>query len=251
MNYAENGKTETKSDFKITPGVWYNIEMYYYKGSDGKYYTDYTFADPDGESLKIEASPSGQTVKTATRFYFSTSTKRQCVVSYDDIKIEEIKDDGVSYTNDFADASALSGWSGVTVNNGTAQISSKASYTANVNLSAEIGFDFLSASLANAQILKLNTADSSCDFTCDANGKLYYNCGAYQSLIDTDKLKASQTAKISVKCIYDQMYENIRLELAIDGEVVANLPFVTESQVITTVEFAGVMDLDNFFVKNL
>ena len=89
--YLENGAANTQSDTQIIPGEWYNVEMsYYFDTTDDKFYTDYTFTDSSGNSDTYSKIPAGVSAAKATTYYFSTSDKRKCRVSFDNLHIEEV-----------------------------------------------------------------------------------------------------------------------------------------------------------------
>jgi len=258
FHYMENGSSSKASTVEAVPGEWYDIEMYYYLADDGKYYTDYTYTTSSGNSTKISGIPSGLDFTEATTLYFSTSDKRRCVISYDDICLEELKGEAVNYSDSF-DSSTESAINGGEIaycqafDSDALMISGTAEYEENILLPFEAGFRFSADSLTDGMNIVLFETDSS-DFALKyKDDALCYSSDGVEVPIGSAGVEIGEACDIELNCVYDEIYENKRLDLYVNGALKANIPLAEDLNSISKIKFVSnedTMYIDDFYVRN-
>lgn len=241
MTYYKNG-SRVYSNFKVQPDAWYQVTMKYYQKSDGKYYTDYTFAAADGSEMKkyqgIESKELTQETMSTIRMY--TSPARCGVMSLDDISLCEIDDYNRIYAQDFSEPGDFPAEN---VGNGRLRLDANDLVTVNTGRfsgSVKYSFDAAFDNLSDTKSLFAfgNEGGNAVELTYDS-GALWYTYGGAERKLGEIPLTSGQNYRIEVNYIEDAVYENNRIDILVDGISVGSIKPMGAFYELTNLTFRG------------
>lgn len=241
MTYYKNG-SRVYSNFKVQPDAWYQVTMKYYQESDGKYYTDYTFAAADGSETKkyqgIESKELTQETMSTIRMY--TSPARCGVMSLDDISLCEIDDYDRIYAQDFSEPGDFPAGN---VENGRLRLDANDAVTVNTGRflgSVKYSFDAAFDNLSDTKSLfAFGNEDGNAVELIYDSGALWYTYGGSERKLGEIPLTSGQNDRIEVNYIEDAVYENNRIDILVDGISVGSIKPMGVFHELTNVTFRG------------